>query len=208
MKSPWQIGLLALAVTGVSAYDFLYLKSRRSNNQASTQISETQLAAGTAEPLLSPLLQSAESSSEGSAGSLPRISREELHRLAQQAFVSKEREDAELETAWPRRDPFEAHGEPEQIPQNVLIIPVMKEASPPQPVPPPVPHCVFSGTMIEQEGTLALVDGVPLTVGDRLGIWKLARIEPDYIILEAGKATHRVELKGMGPQVAQQDNPL
>ena len=62
--------------------------------------------------------------------------------------------------------------------------------------------------MIEPEGTLALVDGVPLSVGDRLGIWKLARIEPDYIILEAGKVTHRVELKGMGPQVAQQENPL
>ena len=133
MKSPWQIGLLALAVTGVSAYDFIYFKNYRSKNQASTQISETQLAAGTAVPLLSPLPQSAGSSNEGSADSLPRISREELHRLAQQAFVSKEYEDAESGTAWPRRDPFEASGEPEQIPQNVPIKPVMKEASPPQP---------------------------------------------------------------------------
>jgi hypothetical protein len=66
----------------------------------------------------------------------------------------------------------------------------------------PAPHYVFSGTLIEGENKLALVDGSPLSVGDRLGIWQLARIEPDYIILEVGKESYRIELKGAGPQAA------
>jgi hypothetical protein len=71
----------------------------------------------------------------------------------------------------------------------------------------PAPKCIFSGTLIEQDKRLALVDGVPLSVGDRLGSWQLSRIEPDYIILEAGNVTHRVELQGMGLQVARRENP-
>lgn len=206
MKSPWQIGLLALAVTGVSAYDLVYFRNYRSQNHASTQISETQTVSGTIEPLLAPSPQSADSNNEAAVCPLPRISREELHRLAQQAFVSKELKDGESATAWPKRDPFEAYGEPAQLAHSVSTKPGMKETPPPQP--PPEPQCVFSGTMIGQERALALVDGVPLSVGDRLGIWQVARIEPDYIILQAGKATHRVELKGMGPLVARQGNPL
>jgi hypothetical protein len=139
------------------------------------------------------------------SASLPRISREEIHRLAQQPFASSEDLEADPGMAWPRRDPFSASRESSPAPQNTPVIPV-KEVSAPQPL--PALECVFSGTLIDQKQRLALVNGVPLSVGDQLGAWQLARIEPDYILLEAGKETRRIELKGSEPQTSRQKDSL
>jgi hypothetical protein len=209
MKSPWQIGFLALAVTGVSTYDFLFFKNNSSKNRTSMQISASQPAAATVAPVLSPLPEPSESGNAAGfdgADSLPHISREELHKLSQQAFVSKEFSEEESNMVWPRRDPFEVYREFEQIPRTIPAKFLMRGGATPSPL--PVPKCVFSGTLIEGEHKLALVDGIPLSVGDRLGVWQLARIELDYIILEAGKETHRIELKGMESQVTHQKDPL
>lgn len=170
------------------------------------QRSETPVAPAAAGPSLAPLSQSAEPANEQLMSSLPRISREELNRLSQNEFVLKNHGSAEPESAWPVRDPFESGQEPGLIPLNVPPRPVMTAAAPPQPL--PVPECVFSGTMIEQDRIVALVDGVPMAVGDRLGIWQIARIETDYIVLKAGSVAHRIEQKGMGALVARQENPL
>jgi hypothetical protein len=51
------------------------------------------------------------------------------------------------------------------------------------------------------------VDGTPLAIGDRLGIWQLSRIEPDYIVLVAGPETHRIALKGAELQAVRQKDP-
>jgi hypothetical protein len=208
MKSPWQIGLLALAVTGVSAYDLLYFTHFRTNNQASIQAAATPSLIAAAEPINSTQAEPAEpgnSTGTADAASLPRISREEVHRLAHQAFVSREDLETETEMAWPRRDPFSASGEFAPESQNVSAIPSAKRASAPPPL--PSPQCVFSGTLIEQGLRLALVNGIPLSIGDRLGIWQLARIEPDYIILEAGKEIHRIEIKSSEAQILRRKDP-
>jgi hypothetical protein len=207
MKSPWQIGLLALAITGVSAYDIIYF-TNRAKNQASAPIVEAQPAPAMMNPVLSPLPAPAGSANtEGSAGagSFPRISREEIQKLSQQVFVSKKPWEPDSETVWPRRDPFEIYKESERIStDNEVILPMQK---PPDPAPLTVPQCVFSGTLIESSRRLALVDGTPMSIGDRLGAWQLARIEPDYIILEAGKETRRIELKGTESQIARRKDP-
>jgi len=140
--------------------------------------------------------------------SLPQISRDEINRLAQQAFILKE--ISESESTWPRRDPFGSYSEPvkasREAAPGISMKSTIRNISPPELL--PVPQCVFSGTLIEQKYRLALVDGVPLSIGDLLGTWKLARIEADYIILEAGKETHRIELNGMGSQIAHRKERL
>jgi hypothetical protein len=208
MKSPWQIGLLALAVTGVSTYDFVYFTGDRNSNQTSIQTPATLPLIAGAESMNSTPAESGNSTGAADAVSLPHISPEEIHRLAQQAFVSAEEQEAESETesetVWPGRDPFSPSRESSPISPKAPAISSAKETSIPPPL--PAPHCVFSGTLIEQEHRLALVNGVPLSIGDRLGVWQLARIEPEYIILEAGKETCRVELKSMkSPNLSRKD---
>ncbi len=209
MKSPWQLGLLALAVTGVSSYDFIYFKNYRSQKKASVQVSAPPPALGIVETPPSPLFQPVASGNDAGIageGSLPQISRDEVYKLAQQAFISKELSETESESAWPRRDPFGSESEPVKASRNLPIKSPIRDVSPPELL--PVPQCVFSGTLIEPKYRLALVDGVPLSVGDRLGTWKLARIEPDYIIFEAGNKTHRIELIGMGSQATHRRESL
>jgi hypothetical protein len=230
MKSPWQIGLLALAVTGVATYDFMFFKNHQSEKQISIQKETDQPATGVAEPLLSPLPEPANAGKAtglGGADSVPPISREELRGLSQQAFIPNSFREAGIEASWPERDPFAADKVSEQRPHNISVIPLMNETpvslpqqpalqhassgikETPAPLPPQhEPQCVFSGTLIEGENKLALVNGSPMSIGDRLGIWQLARIELDYIVLEVGKESYRIELKGAGPQAAHQKDPL
>jgi hypothetical protein len=223
MKSPWQIGLLALAVTGVSAYDLLYFTHFRTNNQTSIQTAASPPLIAAAEPANATQVVPADSDYTAGAAdavSLPRISRENIQTLAQKAFVSKEDWKPETETVWPRRDPFLASREFAPASQNIPEPSSAKQTSAPQnvpepssakqtsaPPPLPSPQCIFSGALIEQGRRLALVDGVPLSIGDRLGVWQLAQIEPDYIILEAGKETRRIEIKGSEPQTLRRKDP-
>jgi hypothetical protein len=204
MKSPLLIGLLALAVTGVSAYDYYYFTRDQDTGQPSIQAAANTALIPSAAPVESTPAEGGDPAGAVVTDSLPRISRDEIQKLAQQPFVSGEAWEAEEETAWPRRDPFSASRESAPATQNAPIIPT-KEISAPQPL--PEPECVFSGTLIDQKQRLALVNGVPLSVGDRLGAWLLARIEPDYIILEVEKETRRIELKGSEPQISRRKDP-
>ena len=207
MKSPWHLGLLVLAVTGVLAYDFVYFKNYGSQDDASIQVNEAPLHAGTTASTLSPIQQPDSSdTAEGVIASRPVISRETIQGLAQQAYVPSKWRSAEVDTGWPRRDPFEEYEKPEQSVQSAPKR--IRERHAASPLSLSIPQCIFSGTLIDQDRRLALVDGAPLSVGDRLGIWQLVRIEPDYLIFEAGKVAHRVELKGMGSKITRQENPL
>jgi hypothetical protein len=205
MKSPWHIGLLALAVTGVSAYDFFYFTQGGNTNQPSSQAAATAPLIASSEPMNSTPAESYNSTGAADAASLPRVSREEMQKLAQEAFVSREDWETESEMVWPRRDPFSASRESAPASQNLPLIPPAKETSTLQSL--PAPQCIFSGTLIDQEHRLALVDGVPLSIGDRLGVWQLARIESDYIILEAGKESRRIGLKGAELQSSRRKDP-
>lgn len=226
MKSPWHFGILALAVTGVSVYDFTFFKNKQSEKPMSIQMKTGQSTAALVQPLLSPLPEPA--NADGATGlvgavSVPFISREELRGLSQQAFISQPFGATDIKASWPERDPFAADKASQQRlqdipaahlqntftedtisgqrPHDITVKPLMKET--PFPLPgQSAPQYVFSGTLIEGENKLALVNGSPLSIGDRLGIWQLARIEPGYIILEAGKESYRIELKGAEPRTA------
>jgi hypothetical protein len=194
MKSPWQLGLLALAVVGVSTYDFLFFKNHRSQYQPSAQVSVERSLEEDAGPVLHSLSESAGSTNAAEFtgnDALPPISREKLNVLSQQAFVPVE--FSETDSVWPSRDPFGEHKEPESMQPNVSTESSAVEVSHSKPL--PEPQCVFSGTLIERENRLALVNGFPLSIGAQLGKWQLARIESDYIILKAGRETRRIELK-------------
>ena len=222
MKSPLLIGLLALAITGVSAYDYYFFTHDRDAGQPPTQAAPNAPMIPSAAPVKSAPAETGVPEGTTVRGSLPPISREEIQRLAQQPFVSREDEGSEAEAAWPRRDPFAISRESAPARQSAPAFqnePVWqsasashsasavpaKEASAPQPL--PAPECVFSGTLIDDDQRLALVNGAPLAVGDRVGAWQLARIEPDYIILEAGKETRRIELAGSEPQTSRRKGP-
>jgi hypothetical protein len=200
MKSPWQLGFLALAVTGVSAYDYVFFKNYRAQQQAPAPMSVTQPAALLEEPLLSPPPESDGSEGERAPDEndyRPFISREELHQRSRQAYVSKGSPD-DRNFRWPARDPFAARAEQWREPVAYEIPEVTIHTSTPAPKPqaPPPLHCVFSGSLGQGTTKLALVDGTPMSIGEHLGAWKLARIEPDYIVFEAGNEMRRVGLKG------------
>lgn len=198
MKSPWQIGLLAIAVTGVSTYDYMFFKKRNVQKTPITEIHVSSPISGSTEPLLAPLPEPTGSEKAmGVEGEnlRPTISLDELNTLSRQAFVIKEDLESNNVPSRPMREPA-----------NKLIIagkparslpPTVENDKAPVLSPVPAPQCIFSGTLIEGRKKLALVNGMPLMVGDRLGVWQLARIESDYIVLESGAKTHRIELIGM-----------
>jgi hypothetical protein len=207
MKTPWQFGFLAIAIAGVSTYDFLFFK-KQPQKQNPIQVISNQPAVDIPTPLLAPLPASeslSNTTEPAGAESIPAISREELQRLSQAAFISKNLPEEDYPISWPVRDPFAGYIEPDGPPLDIAVTHTKREL--PVPLPKPAPQYSFSGTMIQGNYRLALVDGTPLSTGDRVGIWQLSRIEPDYIILEAGKETHRIELKGAGRHIASQKDP-
>jgi hypothetical protein len=195
MQSPWQVGLLAIAITGVSTYDFIFMKNRTAPKRPVTEIHVSQPVSGSVEPLLAPLPAPAapEEAMDAVGEDLrPAISLDELHTLSRQALVIKEDSESGNAASWTWRAPIT-----KQLiaRKSVRSIPSISEVNePPVQNPLPAPQCIFSGTLIEGHKKLALVNGVPLMVGDRLGDWQLARIESDYIVLESGEKTHRIEL--------------
>jgi hypothetical protein len=209
IKRQWQFGIIALAFTGVSTYNFMFFKEYSSGSSANASME-------TAAPLVAPSSipqMTVDSSEQEYVGSLPPISRETLQQQAQYVFTPKEspapETDAVVENRSPNRNPFSNYQEP----QPIRIIPtkrtIFKATPPAQPTPPviilPEPQCVFSGTLIERERRLALVDGVPLSIGARIGAWQLSHIEHEYIILQSGDKTRRIELMSVGRQVAQKE---
>jgi hypothetical protein len=198
MKSPWQIGLLAIAVTGVSTYDYMFFKNRNVQKTPVTEIHVSSPVSGAAEPLLAPLPEPAGSEKEmivEGEDLRPAISLDEVNALSRQAFIIKE-----------DLAPDNNHSRimQESVTKQILTrkparsIPLIVEKNKAQILSPaPAPQCMFSGTLIEGRKKLALVNGMPLMVGDQLGVWQLARIESDYIVLESGAKTHRIELNGM-----------
>jgi hypothetical protein len=208
MKSPWQLGLLAIAVTGVSTYDYLYF-AKRNQKPAAIAIQVAQPAAEIAEPLLAPLPESAapESTEESIGEDLqPPISLDELQKLSRQPYVAKDFSEVNSKTSWPRRDPFTESQRSELQAKEISVMPIKREM--PVQRPKPAPQCIFSGTLLDGSNRLALVDGMPLSIGDRLKGWQLVRIESDYIVFESGKESHRIELAGFILQTALRKDSL
>jgi hypothetical protein len=201
MKSPWQIGFLGLALTGVTAYDLLYFQNRAKTQVA--QRSQTQVAMELPAAASSSINEPA---APIGTSSLPQISREDLNRLAQQVFMPKADSEPLDEDQWPRRDPFSIQKEIEPPPPTVAEVPVKKESAPAPAL--TEPQCVFSGALIQADKRLALVDGMPLAIGARIGMWQLARIEADHIVLESGKEMRRIEMRGVEPHNTQRKDPL
>jgi hypothetical protein len=215
MKSPWQFGLLAVAVMGVSTYDYVFFTNSNSPNHESGLIQKTPFSG--AMPLLSP-----PAASEAANGfpALP-ISPEALHLRSQQAYVASKSTEQKLEGSWPQRDPFKTEETPIMAVRRpppepaAFSVPRTQPAAPSAALteraalsaPPTEPQCLFSGTLIEPGRRLALVNGMPLSIGDRLGDWKLSRIETEYIILEAGKETRRIEQRSGKPPVSLRKEP-
>lgn len=210
MKSPWQLGFLALAVTGVSAYDYVFFKNYRAQRQASVSMSVADPAALAQEPLLSPLQEFSDGAMTPDENDYrPYISRDELQQLSGQPYVSKGyAEDRSLR--WPARDPFAAlaKGGTEPLAYEIPEVTIKTETPGPKPQALPLPRCTYSGSLLQGTTKLALVDGTPMSIGEQLGVWKLVRIEPDYIVLEAGKEVHRVGLKGTEPSSFPGKDPL
>jgi hypothetical protein len=135
--------------------------------------------------------------------SLPQISKKELQRKAQQAFVPKNSPAMEDEKSWPSRNPFSMQQELGFIRSNSKELPPSKkEQSTPMDL--LEPGCVFSGTLIDQQSRFALINGFPLSIGARIGAWQLSRIEFDYIILQLGESIRRIELSA-GRQAARKE---
>jgi hypothetical protein len=129
MKSPWQLGFLALAVTGVSTYDYVFFKNYHPQKPATIQMTAPQQAAILEEPLLSPLPESAnaENSTEPTAEEArPSISRENLLHQARQMYVMKDYSESGLSASWPDRDPFATQEAVDRLPSNIPIIPAQK----------------------------------------------------------------------------------
>jgi hypothetical protein len=188
MKSPWHIGLLVLAITGVSAYDVIFIMNRSKDDTSAHQTASAPPLTAPAGPAPAVLFQS--ETPVTTTDSLPPISREEVLRLSQQAYAPKNLSASEIEEEWPVRDPFtNLVSDPEPAINDKPIekaAPVVEKL--------PEPQCTFSGVMIGPDKRVALVNGIPLSIGARLGVWQLARIEQDHIILAAGKETRRIGL--------------
>jgi hypothetical protein len=207
MKSPWQIGLVAIALTGVSAYDYLYF-TKRNDKKPAAEIKVSSPVSGPVEPLLAPLPEPVEEENAmdgGGSGDLrPPISLDELQAQSRQALILKE----QTESVSPRSEQNALPGRlisPKPV-RRIASISKIKESSIAKPI--PAPQCVFSGTLIEGRKKRALVNGMPLTIGDRLGVWTLVQIEPDHIVWASGSETHRMKLKSVELLSVHRKDPL
>jgi hypothetical protein len=193
MKSPWQLGLLALALTSVSAYDLVFFRNRAQAPMPSQAIDQAGLEGAVTLP-------GQDFAVSENADSTPPISREGLSRLAIESFQSHDVPEEAPINQWPPRDPFSTRNESSPIlsPVEVPDTPVRLVKSEPIPRQASLrePQCIFSGVLIQEGSRLALVDGEPLSIGDRLGDWRLVGIEPEYISLQAGNENRRIALKG------------
>jgi hypothetical protein len=137
----------------------------------------------------------------------PVLSLEALQVQAMNAFIPEDFLKKDGNGEWPSRDPFTSV--PTQTfrakPANRTSIPgqVQKETTPSA-----VPQCTFSGTLIESDRRLALIDGTPRSTGEWLNGWQITVIERDYIILEAGERSHRIELNRISSHAAKRKEPL
>jgi hypothetical protein len=200
IKRQWQFGLIALAFTGVSTYNFVFFKSYSAGGS-------TKAPTGTAAPI-SAQAPVAEISEQASGSQFP-LSLEDLRMQAQFAFKPSSESESELYTRLASRDPFSntqepAHATPSFEPKPKNTVSAI-QANPPAEIIPPEPQCAFSGTLIDSDRRLALVDGTPVSIGAPISGWRLARIETGYIILQSGKTTRRIELTTSARQVAQKE---
>jgi len=187
MKSPWQLGMLALAVTGVSTYDVMFFMNR----SQTPELTQQQAISSTMPPTMS--IPAA--GSQGSSSSFLPISKDELRILSQQAYNPTSTEETTQKEEWPARDPFSDQKRLSPMPVKIAeVMPAIKPVSGAA-TPMPEPQCIFSGALIQSDSRLAIIDGNTVSIGARLGIWRLSRIETDHIILEAGKETRRIELR-------------
>jgi hypothetical protein len=234
MKRSWKFGLLALGIAGIATYDVFFFKNNNSQqppairSEAMNPEPLPTVAPAPGSPAPENALEQKESAS------LPPISKEELLSKALHPFVIKDSSILETEKAWPNRNPFAAHIEPKAIKSNPKEIPPLKAENPTQAnttqtntmqtntmqmntmqtnttqtnttqADLPEPECVFVGTLIDQDRRLALVNGASLSVGARIGSWQIDQIESNYIILQSGERTRRIELSA-GRQDARKEH--
>ncbi len=188
MKSPWQLGLLALALTSVSAYDIYFFKNRTQAPIQNESVSQPG-SEGAA------ILPGQDAAAPDSPDPIPPISRENLDRLAMESFKPNEGPEEDSTSHWPSRDPFTTTKiAPPQV-SSVIENPVVR-IEVPKPAPPAEPQCVFTGALIQGGDKLALINGEPLSIGAQLGDWRLVDITPDHVILKAGNESRTIPLRG------------
>jgi hypothetical protein len=205
MKRSWQFGLLAMGLTGVATYNVLFFKDYHSQKTPVIQM-EAEKPAQTVVSTVAPapgMPASGNMSDQSEFNSLPPISKEELERNAQHAFAPKDALFLEEEKPSPSRNLFAVRREQETVKSSSKEPPPsIKQKS--TPVDLPEPEFAFSGTLIDQNRRLALIDGVPLSIGARIGAWQIVRIESDNIIVQSGDNTRRIEL-GAKRQIARKE---
>lgn len=187
---------------GVSAYNINFFTHYSKNKTETVNL----------EPgweTLEPLILEPSHAAEFSAGLEPAISLEELQARSRQAYTPGGFPPAGDSGEWPGRDPFRTAEEKGRIAS------LGRGSAPPggvrgfgEPSPLPEPELEFSGTFIQDNKKLALIDGVARPVGAWLGRWQLAAIGRDYIILEGGGKTRRVELNRESPDTFQMKSDL
>jgi hypothetical protein len=209
MKSPWQIGMLAVAISGVSVYDIIFFSNRISNDHPPISIQSNDGTGMLIMERLNDPNYPAGMKEFSDMGSSPVISLEELQIQGEKAYIP-EQLPAGGNESWPARDPFNGsrkYAMPAGARQDPLA-PEEKASSPSSPSLLKEPLFKFSGTLIERHRRFALIDGDPQPVGAQLGVWHLARIETDYIILQAGVEIRRIELNGAAITATNREDPL
>jgi hypothetical protein len=199
MKRPLMFGLLGLGITGVSAYDIHFFKNQDYKQSIAIQSKFEPSAVSEVAP--SPGMNMPDPEK---LYSLPPISREELQRKSQHAFVPEEFSIPET-ADWPNRDPFSTNQRPAPVNPSKLkkAGPLSQEKLVSEDV--AEPECIVTGTLIDEDRTLALINGIPLSIGARIGSWQIARIESDHIILRSGENTRRIEFTDARRQVARKE---
>jgi len=212
MKSPWQMGLLAVAITGVSTYDIVFFKQYRNKDKASIAIQSGWDRVGTETLSVDPVNETSSPAGFDEytfMESPPVLSLEELQIQGKQAFIPEDFSTIDNNSAWPSRDPFKAAQRHKTLSENTHRMPLPDNTkNDSASLSPPEPQCTFSGTLIEYNRRLALINGTPRSIGEWLGGWQLAGIGSDYIILEAGNSTRRIELNGISSHAMQRKEPL
>jgi hypothetical protein len=197
MKSPLMIGLLLTAAMGVSAYNLEFFK-----NYSKEEIETANLQPSW--ETLEPLILEPTEEAEPSGGLRPAISLEELQIQSRQAYMPENFPSTGDSYMWPNRDPFrDTEGKSNSTPVTPRVPSSGSAKNAPRSVSIAEPELEFSGTFIQNNRKLALIDGVPQPVGALLGNWRLSAIGSDYIILEGGGKTRRVELNNESPDTFQ-----
>jgi hypothetical protein len=205
MKRPWQIGLLIVAIIGVSVYNLVFFKNYLKKDSVPTvQQPEPEYAEEESPVSVAPDSYKAEPVPISLS---PIISLKDLDIFAKQAYTPESELPFNDTSEWPERDPLKKL--PHEIGKRMQVKRTVSAVEPPiKPSSLQEPHCTFSGTLINTRRRIALIDGESRSIGDLLNGWRLAGIERDYILLEAGNEIRRIELNGASVELGSKEESL